>query len=136
MVVCPRHMATLVALLVSGAANAVSADDSGAAYLAMQCWLHAADAAANDGVTYEVCGWGVIDLRTPFLSAAIKQGVDATAWDDLATRYDDAARERRRTEAVLTAHGANAPTQRTSGLYATAGCAESVRTRIEQMGGR
>lgn len=107
-------------------------DGHGAGYLAYQQWLHAADLAANDSVTHEICGWGTIDLRTPFLSAAIKQGVDVTAWHELAKRYDDAARERRRTEAVLTAHGANAPMQRTSGLYATGGCTDVVRERIER----
>jgi hypothetical protein len=75
---------------------------------------------------------GVIDLRTPFLANAIKQGVDVTVWDELARRFDDAARERRRTEAVLTAHGTNAPMQRTNGLYATGGCTDMIREGIER----
>lgn len=94
--------------------------------------MHAADVAANESVTYEVCGWGVIDLRTSLLSSAIEQGVDVLALDELAKRYDDAARERRRTEAVLTAHGMNAPMQRISGLHFTGGCTDAVRARIEQ----
>ncbi|WP_240002397.1 hypothetical protein [Oleisolibacter albus] len=120
------------ALTFSVAAGDSHAQERGSGYLAFQRWLHAADVAANDAITYEVCGWGMIDLRTPFLAAAIKQSVDVTAWDDLAKRYDNAARERRRTEAVLTAHGANAPMQRTSGLYATGGCTDAVRERTEQ----
>jgi hypothetical protein len=108
------------------------AGELGSGYLAYQQWLHAADVAANESVTDEICGWGVIDRRTAFLSAAIKQGVDVTAWRELAKRYDAAARERRQTEAVLTAHGSNAPTQRTSGLHATGGCADAVRERIER----
>ncbi|MFZ4703294.1 MAG: hypothetical protein ACOYMG_24895 [Candidatus Methylumidiphilus sp.] len=116
-------------------AVSVQADGVGSGYLTMQHWLHAADVAANDSVTYEICGWGVIDLRTSFLSAAIRQGGDVTAWDELAKRYDDAARERRRTEAVLTAQGANTPTERTSGLYATGGCSSVVRERIEHGNG-
>lgn len=115
-----------------GACLQAHAQEPGSGYLAMQRWLHAADVAANESVTYEICGWGVIDLRTPFLSSAIKHGVDVLAWDELAKRYDDTARERQRTEAVLTAHGANAPMQRTSGLHATSGCADAVRERIEQ----
>lgn len=110
----------------------VQAQERGSGYLAFQRWLHAADVAANDAATYEICGWGMIDLRTPMLSAAIKQGVDVTAWHELAKRYDDAARERRETEAVLTAHGANAPMQRITGLYATGGCADKVREQIEK----
>lgn len=34
--------------------------------------------------------------------------------------------------AVLTAHGATAPMQRTTGLYATCGCSDTVRDRIER----
>lgn len=108
-------------------------DGYGSGYLAYQQWLHAADVAANESVTYEICGWGMIDLRTSFLSAAIKQGVDVTAWHELAKRYDDAVRERRQMEAVLTAHGANAPMQRTSGLYFTDGCSPARRKQIEDM---
>ncbi|MBP7337496.1 hypothetical protein [Niveispirillum sp.] len=118
------------AFTLSVATSDSQAEERGSGFLAFQRWLHAADVAANDAVTYEICGWGMIDLRTPFLAAAIKQGVDVTAWDDLAERYDDAARERRQTEAVLTARGANAPMQRTSGLYATGGCTEALRKRI------
>lgn len=121
--------ATLTFSVVAGDSHA---QEPGSGYLSFQRWLHAADIAANDAVTHEICGWGMIDLRTPLLSAAIKQGVDVLAWDELAQRYDNAVRERRQTEAVLTAHGANSPMQRTSGLYATGKCAEPLRTRIEQ----
>jgi len=98
----------------------------------MQKWLQAAEDAANEHVTYEICGWGSIDLLTPFLAGAVRQGVDALMWDELTRRYEEAIRERRRAEAVLTAHGANAPNQRTTGLYATGGCSNSVRQRIEK----
>ena len=50
----------------------------------------------------------------------------------MAKRYDDAERERRRAEAILTEHGENVPLKRTSGLYATDGCANSVREQIER----
>jgi len=124
---------TGVALVFAHALDAHAEPNGlGSGYLAYQQWLHAADVAANESVTYEICGWGVIDLRAPFLSAAIKKGVDVTAWHELAKRYDDAARERRQTEALLTAHGANMPMQRTSGLYATGGCVDAVRERIER----
>lgn len=121
-----------VTLTLAFDAGGVRAQERGSGYLAYQRWLFAADVAANDAVTYEICGWGMIDLRTPFLASAIKQDVDVTAWHELAKRYDDAMRERRQTEAMLTAHGANAPTQRISGLYATGGCTEPLRKRIEQ----
>lgn len=108
------------------------AEERGSGYIAYQRQLFAADMAANDAVTYEICGWGVIDLRTPFLIAAIKEGVDVTVWDALAKRFDDAEWERRRLEAVLTAHEENKPMQRTTGLYATGGCTNTVRKRIER----
>lgn len=124
--------ALAIAVALIATAHVSHAEERGSGYLAYQQWLHAADVAANESITYEICGWGVIDLRTPFLSVAIKQGVDVTAWHELAKRHDDAVRERRQTEAVLTAHGANAPMQRTSGLYATGGCTDTVRERIER----
>lgn len=125
--------ALAIAVALIATAHVSHAEERGSGYLAYQQWLHAADVAANESVTYEICGWGMIDLRTSFLSAAIKQGVDVTAWHELAKRYDDAVRQRRQTEAVLTAHGANAPMQRTSGLYATGGCTDSVRERVERL---
>lgn len=126
------QVAAVCAMLCPGVATQVRADSIGSGYLAMQRWLHAADVVANESVTYDVCGWGFVDLRTPFLSAAIRHGIDVLAWGELAKRYDDSARERRRMEAALTAHGANAPIQRTTGLYATGGCADAVRERIER----
>jgi hypothetical protein len=115
-----------------GSSAPAHGEGKGSGYLAIQRWFHEADVMANKSVTYEICGWGVIDLRTPFLSAAIEQGIDIRVWEDLAKRYDDAERERRRAEAILTEHGENAPLKRTSGLYATGGCANSVREQIEQ----
>lgn len=74
-----RICAAMLAVIASfSLPNATRAQERGSGYLAYQRWLHAADVAANDAVTYEVCGWGMIDLRTPFLAAAIKQGVDVT----------------------------------------------------------
>lgn len=122
----------LCALFCIVACVQARAQERGSGYIAYQRWLFAADTAANDAVTYEICGWGVIDLRTPFLIVAIKEGVDVTVWDALAKRYDDAERERRRLEAVLTAYGENKPTRRIGGLYATGGCADTVRERIER----
>lgn len=74
----------------------------------------------------------MIDLWASFLSAAIDLGIDPMLRIDLDRRYKETVLERRRTEAILTAHGANAPMQRTTGLYATGGCAPSVRDRIVQ----
>ncbi|QCO04781.1 hypothetical protein [Azospirillum argentinense] len=108
-------------------------DDHISGYVAHQRWLQAADVAANEQVTHEICGWGFIDLRTPFLLSAVRQGIDALLWDELAQRFDGAIRERRQTEAVLTAHGANAPVQRITGLHATGGCSEAVRERIRRL---
>ncbi|HYD69266.1 hypothetical protein [Azospirillum sp.] len=124
----------LVVLLSAALAGSANAADSSfhVDYITMQKWLQAAEDAANEHVTYEICGWGSIDLLTPFLAGAVRQGVDALMWDELTRRYEEAIRERRRAEAVLTAHGANAPNQRTTGLYATGGCSNSVRQRIEK----
>ncbi len=64
-------------------------------------------------------------LRGQFLDT--EQGIRCRQQD---TR--DPIRERRRTEAILTAHGANAPAQRLTGLHATGGCSETVRERIRR----
>jgi hypothetical protein len=101
-------------------------------YLTTRKWLQAVDDAVAGNITYEICGWGFIDLLTPLLTAGQRHGFRPLALDELAKRYDDESRERRRTEAVLTAHGANAPTQRVTGLYATGGCSDSIRERIER----
>lgn len=126
-------LVVLLSATLAGSANAADSS-SRADYITMQKWLQAAEDAANERVTYEICGWGSIDLLTPFLAGAVRQGVDAPMWDELTRRYEEAVRERRRTEAVLTAHGANAPNQRTTGLHATGGCSDSVRQRIERKG--
>lgn len=129
----PRALA-LAVVLAAGPASSGRASEGIDVYVTAQRWLQAAEDAANDRVTYENCGWGSIDLLTPFLAGAVRQGVDAPMWDELTRRYEEAVRERRRTEAVLTAHGANAPNQRTTGLHATGGCSDSVRQRIERKG--
>jgi hypothetical protein len=100
-------------------------------YLSMQRWLFDADTLANESITYEICGWGTIDLRTPLLSAFMERGFSALSWDDLMKRYDDSILERRRLEAMLTAHGANMPERRAMGLHATGGCVEGTRERIK-----
>lgn len=120
-------------LILFMATTPTHANDHISGYVAHQRWLQAADVAANEQVTHEICGWGFINLRTPFLQSAIRQGVDALLWDELAQRFDGAIRERRRTEAILTAHGANAPAQRLSGLHATGGCSATVRERIRRL---
>ncbi|MCW2243846.1 hypothetical protein M2351_008507 [Azospirillum canadense] len=56
-------------------------------------------------------------------------GLPAT-FSSFTGRFDEAVRERRRAEAVLTSHGANAPTQRTTGLHSTGGCSDAVQERI------
>jgi len=122
---------TLTALLILTAAPTLHAEDRILGYVAGYRWWQAAEEVANERVTYEICGWGSIDLLTPFLLAVHRQGLDAGMADELAGRYYAALRERRQTEAVLTAHGANAPAQRTTGLHATGGCSDSVRERIE-----
>lgn len=130
---------TLVATLTMSMATGTMSMATGAraeerilGYVTDYRWRQVAEEAANEQVTYEVCGWGFIDLLTPFLLTLSGQGFDVGLADELARRYEDSARERRRTEAVLTAHGANAPTQRTTGLHATGGCSEAVRARIER----
>jgi len=123
---------TTLAAACACAISAAHASDI-SPYVTAQRWLQAAEDAANARVTYEVCGWGSIDLLTPLLTGALRRGVDPVMLDALATRYDDSVRERRRNEAVLTAHGANAPMQRVTGLHATGGCADSVRARIERL---
>ena len=65
----------------------LTAEGKGSGYLAIQRWLHEADVMANKSVTYEICGWGVIDLRTPFLSAAIERGIDIRVWADYGEEY-------------------------------------------------
>ncbi|AWJ91790.1 hypothetical protein Sp245p_18400 (plasmid) [Azospirillum baldaniorum] len=120
-------------LIAQFATISTYASDHISGYVAHQRWLQAADVAANEQVTHEICGWGFIDLRTPFLQSAVRQGIDALLWDELAQRFDGAIHERRQTEAVLTAHGANAPVQRITGLHATGGCSEAVRKRIQRL---
>jgi hypothetical protein len=101
-------------------------------YLTIRKWLQAVDDAAAARVTYEICGWGPIDLLTPLLTAGQHEGFRHLTLDELAKRYDEELRERRRTEAVLTAQGSNAPSQRFTGLYATGGCSDAIRERIER----
>lgn len=110
----------------------VNATDPVSAYLFMQRWVFEADTMANESVTHEICGWGNIDMRTPFMMDVVRHVTDPLAWDELARRFDTTARERRQQEAVLTAHGANEPTQRLTGLYPTGGCSAVVRGRIER----
>ena len=83
-------------------------------------------------MTYAICGWGGIDLRTPFLQSAHAKGVDPiVVLDELARRFDDTMRERQRLEAVLALNPANAPETRHTGLFATGGCPDSLKAEIE-----
>ncbi|HEY0838249.1 MAG TPA: hypothetical protein VGE72_30365 [Azospirillum sp.] len=93
-------------------------------------WLAQADAAANDAVMFDICGWGAIDLRTAMLEAALAGGVPALVLDELALRFDGMITERRRLEAVLALQPGNAPAARTTGLFATGGCAAERRGEI------
>ncbi|HYD64082.1 hypothetical protein [Azospirillum sp.] len=104
------------------------------ARLLVERWLARADAAANEAVTHEICGWGAIDLRTPLLEAALAGGVEALVLDELARRFDGMVAERRRLEAVLALQPANAPAARTTGLFATDGCPDQRRQAIGAMG--
>jgi hypothetical protein len=100
------------------------------ARLLVERWIARADAAANEAVTHEICGWGAVDLRTPLLEAALDGGVDPMALDELARRFDAAVAERRRLEAVLALQPANAAHARVTGLFATGGCTEQRREAI------
>ncbi len=104
----------------------------GAAYVDDQRWFHLAEVMANEAVTYEMCGWGPIDLRSALLRAAIRDEMDALAWDELIVRFNHVRQIRWEIEAVLTAHGENDPADRTTGLFPTAGCSAAVRERIER----
>lgn len=123
-------MAAMLVIAASMFPNPARADD----YLTTRKWLQAVDDAVAGHITYEICGWVFIDLLTPLLTAGQRQGFRPLALDEMAERYDEELRERRRTEAVLTAHGANAPAQRVTGLYATGGCSQATRERIERAG--
>lgn len=130
-----RHGMTAVLLSIgflSPSVGDATEPDPASAYLFMQRWIFEADTMANESVTHEICGWGSIDMRTPFMMDVVKHVSDMLAWDELARRFDNTVRERRQQEAVLTAHGANEPTQRMTGLYPTGGCSGSVRERIER----
>ncbi|HYH18006.1 MAG TPA: hypothetical protein VD995_05255 [Azospirillum sp.] len=100
--------------------------------LLVERWLARADAAANEAVTHEICGWGDIDLRTPLLEAALDGGVEPMVLDELARRFDGMVAERRRLEAVLALQPANAPAGRTTGLFATGNCAPDLRRAIQE----
>ena len=131
-------MAALITLSATLTVGAIAQDGGpqpgvapGADYLTLQRWLTVAEDRANDAVTYEICGWGRLDLRTTLLAAAMADGVTATAWDQIAARYDQAADQRRRLEAVLTAHGHHPPAERVTGLHPTGGCPDALRRTIE-----
>lgn len=125
-------MLTVTFSLLSPSVGNATEPDPASAYLFMQRWVFEADTMANESVTHEICGWGSIDMRTPFMMDVVKHVSDVLAWDELARRFDNTVRERRQQEAVLASHGANEPTQRMTGLYPTSGCSASVRDRIER----
>lgn len=125
-------MLTVTFSLLSPSVGNATEPDAASGYLFMQRWIFEADTMANESVTHEMCGWGSIDMRTPFMMDVVRHVTDPLAWDELAKRFDNTVRERRQQEAVLTAHGANEPTQRMTGLHPTGGCSGSVRERIER----
>ena len=125
----PRSL--LLATLGLTMATTAHATENIPPYVTSLRLLQALEDAANDQVTYEICGWGSIDLLTPHLLAVYRRDKDISRMDEFARQYEQIVRERRQMEATLTAHGANAPAQRTTGLYPTGGCSASVRERIE-----
>jgi hypothetical protein len=130
--------ALAVALIAASApADAQEADGNAGrdAYLARQAWLHRAEVLANLAVTYEICGWGTIDLRPIVLAEVMAADPHVSTWDTVAARYEAAQRERRRLEAALTAHGHHEPYRRHVGLYPTEGCRPELRERIEALTG-
>lgn len=128
-----KRLGIVMALVIAGAglAKAENASTQGAAFLSFQKWLFEADRAAIDMLTYEICGWGVIDLRTPLLQKAVASGMDPSGWRALAQRIDESVREARRNEALQTGQGTRPPSQRSVGLHGTNGCAPDIRYRIE-----
>jgi serine/threonine-protein kinase HipA len=89
----------------------------------------------------EDCAGAVQFVRPERLEAVQGEGPGEIYWLDESSvarrlrllRTDHAAwRSPGRTEAVLTAHGTNAPMQRTNGLYATGGCTDVIREGIER----
>lgn len=98
-------------------------------------WLQQAEWLAHAQVTYEACGWGRISLAPEFLDASRDDWVRVKLWDEFTRRFDEALRERRRLEAYLMTFGQPAPA-RTQGMFATGGCADSVKREIEGMQAR
>jgi hypothetical protein len=102
-----RFLISMVTAFLSVAMSLTPLPAKADDYMMVRKWLQAMDDAAAARVTYEICGWGPIDLLTPLLTAGQHEGFRHLTLDELAKRYDEELRERRRTEAVLTAHGAN-----------------------------
>ncbi|HEV7285393.1 MAG TPA: hypothetical protein VGN75_11090 [Kaistia sp.] len=110
--------------------GAAAAQPSGVGFVPMQWWLQAAEATAGETLIHEICGWGIIDLLTPFLRAAERHGVHPMQLPELVARYDAAMLERRRLEAAMAVNPRNLPLNRDTGLLPTDSCSTPTRKRV------
>lgn len=101
------------------------------AYLARQRWVHMAETAARDGVVYEMCGWGMPDVRSAFVRAAIADGAPGGLWDELVRRFDRAAERHRDVVIALAVRAADFSLPSLFASRATRGCSSEERARIE-----
>lgn len=107
-----------------------TAQASGVGFVPKQWWLQAAEATAGETLIHEICGWGIIDLLTPFLRTAERHGVHPMQLPELVARYDAAMVERRRLEAAMAVNPRNLPLNRNTGLLPTDSCSTPTRKRI------
>lgn len=95
-------------------------------------WLQQAEWLADAEVTYAACGWGRISLAPDRMEATTGDGLTVRQREAFLRRYDAALRERLRLEVILSASGQPAHA-RTRGIFATGGCADSVKREIEAL---
>ena len=95
--VLERAQAALAVALMAASAPAGAGEADGNAgrdaYLALQAWLHRAEVLANLALTYEICGWGNIDLRPVVLAEVMAADPDVSTWDAVAARYTGVLRD-------------------------------------------
>ena len=96
-------------------------------------WQRLAERLAHAEITYQICGWGFRDLRTPLAAALLDADSLKTAYPDILRHFDATLQERQRQETQLAAAAAAPPLQRRFGLHATAGCPETLRQQIETL---
>ncbi len=134
----PRHPIPLIALALTAAtpthAELAAAEDDISRYAEARALEQAAEDAANDRVTWEICGWGRLDTLTPYLKEVARHGVRPQDWPALTALYRDALRARREAETHLSAH--TTPAHRFTGLHPTDGCLDREKQRIRQRWGR